>query len=148
MSSISSGLSELSIENDVCALRLLVLASKRMPDDVSEGEKTRRIVELQALQRQIQTGLHEAAVGSLVEVLIDSASRRHLGELSGRTSGNVVVNFQLPTDTSQNGNPAAGAHRAASDWIGRMVRVRIVRGGPHSLRGELASQGSRGTLSA
>ena len=52
------------------------LASKRMPDDVDEEEKTARIVALQALQREIQTRLHEQAVGSTVEVLIDSASRR------------------------------------------------------------------------
>ena len=39
------------------------LASKRMPDDVSEEEKTARIVALQALQREIQTRLHEQAVG-------------------------------------------------------------------------------------
>ena len=34
------------------------LALKRMPDDVAETEKTRRIVELQALQREIQSDLH------------------------------------------------------------------------------------------
>jgi tRNA-2-methylthio-N6-dimethylallyladenosine synthase len=67
------------------------LASKRMADDVREEEKTARIVALQSLQREIQTGLHERAVGSTVEVLIDSASRRHEAEISGRTSGNTVV---------------------------------------------------------
>src|SRR5688500_2525838 len=35
------------------------LASKRMADDVPPGEKTTRIVALQALQREIQTRLHE-----------------------------------------------------------------------------------------
>ena len=35
------------------------LASKRYADDVPEAEKTRRIVELQALQREIQLTLHE-----------------------------------------------------------------------------------------
>ena len=39
------------------------LALKRMPDDVPEEEKTRRIVALQALQRDIQGELHAAAVG-------------------------------------------------------------------------------------
>src|SRR6187551_2182201 len=37
------------------------LASKRMPDDVTPEEKTARIVALQALQREIQTEIHEAA---------------------------------------------------------------------------------------
>jgi tRNA-2-methylthio-N6-dimethylallyladenosine synthase len=102
------------------------LASKRLPDDVSAEEKTARIVALQALQRDVQTALHEEAVGTVVEVMVDSVSRRQLGELSGRSMGNTVVNFREPADT-----PTGDA-----SWIGRTVPVRITRGGPHSLRGE------------
>jgi tRNA-2-methylthio-N6-dimethylallyladenosine synthase len=102
------------------------LASKRMADDVSPEEKTTRIVALQALQREIQTALNEAAVGTTVAVLVDSVSRRHAAEVSGRTMGNTVVNFRAPADT-----PTGDA-----SWIGRTVRVRITRGGPHSLHGE------------
>ena len=40
------------------------LASKRMPDDVTEAEKTRRIVALQALQRSIQSDLFQRSIGS------------------------------------------------------------------------------------
>jgi tRNA-2-methylthio-N6-dimethylallyladenosine synthase len=72
------------------------LASKRMVDDVSEAEKTARIVALQSLQREIQMRLHEQAVGSTLDVLIDSASRRQDAEISGRTSGNTVVNCVVP----------------------------------------------------
>ncbi len=108
------------------------LASKRMQDDVEEAEKTRRIVTLQALQRDIQTRLHEEAVGSVVDVLVDSASRRREGELSGRTFGNTVVSFPAPTDTSQHG----ASTRETSTWIGHRVPVRILGAGPHSLRGE------------
>ena len=94
------------------------LADKRLPDDVSEEEKTRRIVELQALQRRIQTILNERLVGRVVDVLVDSASRRREWELSGRTSQNVVVNVPGP-----------------AEWIGQTVPVRIERGGPHSVWG-------------
>jgi tRNA-2-methylthio-N6-dimethylallyladenosine synthase len=104
------------------------LAAKRMPDDVSEEEKTARIVALQALQRQIQTGLHQETVGAVADVLVDSASRRQLHEVSGRTSGNTVVNLPVPSDTT--GNAPKGA------WIGRTIPVRITRAGPHSLWGE------------
>ncbi len=97
------------------------LASKRMPDDVSEEEKTARIVALQSLQREIQTRLHRRAVGTVVDVLVDAASRRRETELSGRTTGNTVVNFPGP--------PA---------WIGRTVPVEIKRAGAHSLWGEAA----------
>jgi len=97
------------------------LASKRYQDDVAEGEKTRRIVELQAMQREIQFALHERVVGETFDVLIDSGSRRRESELSGRTSGNTVVNLPGPRE-----------------WIGRTVPVTIRRAGPHSLWGEAA----------
>jgi tRNA-2-methylthio-N6-dimethylallyladenosine synthase len=95
------------------------LALKRMPDDVSELEKTRRIVELQALQREIQLERHAEMVDADVEVLVDSVSRRRDCEVQGRTWGNTVVNFPGP--------------RA---WLGQTVRVRITRAGAHSLGGE------------
>jgi tRNA-2-methylthio-N6-dimethylallyladenosine synthase len=107
------------------------LASKRMPDDVSPAEKTARIVALQELQRSIQTRLHEQAVGTAVEVLVDSVSRRRTRELSGRTSGNTVVNLLMPSDTS--------GSAADEDWLGRLMSVRITRSGPHSLSGEASS---------
>jgi tRNA-2-methylthio-N6-dimethylallyladenosine synthase len=95
------------------------LALKRMPDDVREEEKTRRIVELQDLQKRIQGELFAAAIGRVEPVLIDSTSRRRAWELSGRTSGNTVVN--LPGDAA---------------WLGRTLPVRITGANPNSLRGE------------
>jgi tRNA-2-methylthio-N6-dimethylallyladenosine synthase len=112
------------------------LALKRMPHDVSEEEKTRRIVALQSLQREIQTRLHERAIGTTVGVLIDSAGRRHDAEISGRTSGNTVVNSAAPRDTE------------ASAWIGKTVPVRIRRAGPHSLWGEVVVSNVRRTAPA
>jgi tRNA-2-methylthio-N6-dimethylallyladenosine synthase len=94
------------------------LAAQRLADEVSEEEKTRRIVALQALQRDIQTDLNAQLVGCTVHVLVDAASRRRDTELSGRTSTNVVVN--LPGEAS---------------WIGRLLPVRIERAGPHSVWG-------------
>jgi tRNA-2-methylthio-N6-dimethylallyladenosine synthase len=110
------------------------LASKRMPDDVREDEKTARIVELQALQRDIQTGIHERQVGSTVHVLVDSVSRRGAGTLSGRTTCNTVVSFAPP---------AAGDDESLGQWLGHTMAVRITRAGPHSLGGELATAGER-----
>jgi tRNA-2-methylthio-N6-dimethylallyladenosine synthase len=105
------------------------LAAKRMPDDVTEAEKTTRIVALQSRQREIQTALHAASVGQVVDVLVDSVSRRREGELSGRTSGNTVVNFPVP------------AHAQASPdlWLGRTVPILVTRAGPNSVAGELAA---------
>ena len=67
----------------------------------------------------------------VTEVLIDSASRRQVNEISGRTSGNTVVNLPAPADTT--------LHTAQGGWIGRTVPVRITRAGPHSLWGEAVS---------
>jgi tRNA-2-methylthio-N6-dimethylallyladenosine synthase len=90
-----------------------------MADDVAEEEKTRRIVALQGLQKRIQGELFEAAVGRVEPVLVDAKSRRRDWELSGRTSGNTVVNFP--------GEP---------QWVGQIVQVRITGANPNSLRGE------------
>jgi tRNA-2-methylthio-N6-dimethylallyladenosine synthase len=96
------------------------LADKRLADDVVDEEKTRRIVALQALQREVQTRLNEGLVGRQVEVLVDAASRRRDTDLSGRTSTNVVVNFPGP-----------------ASWIGRTMAVRVEQAGPHSVRGRV-----------
>ena len=95
------------------------LASKRMTDDIPEEEKGRRLAVLNALQKDIQWALHRHAVGTTVEVLVDSRSRRRTTELAGRTTGNTVVN--LPGDPS---------------WLGTLKTVRILRAGANSLSGE------------
>jgi tRNA-2-methylthio-N6-dimethylallyladenosine synthase len=100
------------------------LAAKRLPDEVTEGEKTRRIVQLQSLQRDVQLELLRGHVGRVEDVLVDSSSRRREWEVSGRTSGNTVVNF--PGDAT---------------WLGQIVPVRITTANPNSLKGEPA--GSR-----
>ena len=113
------------------------LAALRMPDDVSETEKTARIVALQTLQRTMQTRLHERMVGTTVEVLVEAPSRRREHELSGRTSSNIVVNF------------APGPYRSnPADWVGRTVRVDVRRAGPHSLWGEATGDVGRPTRHA
>ena len=103
------------------------LAEKRGVDDVSEEEKTRRIVALQALQRDVQTRLNAELVGRTVEVLIDAVSRRRETELTGRTSGNVVVNL-----------PGPGA------WVGQLRPIRVERAGPHSVWGQAVDAGGDG----
>jgi tRNA-2-methylthio-N6-dimethylallyladenosine synthase len=97
------------------------LAGKRLLDDVSEPEKTRRIVALQQLQKEIQAALYEAAVGSTQQVLVDGVSRRRDTELAGRTSGNTIVNFP--------GDPA---------WLGRLIDVQITGAGSYSLKGTVS----------
>ena len=96
------------------------LAARRMPDDVPEAEKTRRILALQELQRGIQLAWHRSLIGTEAEVLIDSPSRRRDGEVAGRTSGNTIVNVPGPTSL-----------------LGARALVQVTEAGPNSLRGEL-----------
>jgi tRNA-2-methylthio-N6-dimethylallyladenosine synthase len=98
------------------------LAAQRMPDDVPEDEKTRRIMALQSLQKGIQARLHEQSVGRTVQVLVDTTSRRRAWELAGRTTGNTVVN--LPGDPS---------------WLGHFVDVTIERAGAYGVWGQPAA---------
>jgi len=97
------------------------LAAKRMPDNVTDADKKRRIVALQDLQRSIQSDLFQRSIGSTHSVLVDATSRRREWELTGRTSGNTVVNFPGPPE-----------------WLGQFVDVTIKRAGPNSVWGEAA----------
>jgi len=103
------------------------LAAKRMADDVPDAEKSSRLGALQQLQKRIQQDLHHQQVGRTFEVLADSVSRRRDWEVSGRTSGNTVVNFP--------GQP---------DLLGKMVQVRIERAGPNSLWGRRTGETEQG----
>jgi len=100
------------------------LALKRMPDEISEDRKTQRIVALQELQKGVQGQLFTEAIGRIEPVLVDSRSRRREWELSGRTSGNTVVNLPGP-----------------ADWVGKIIPVRISAANPNSLRGEAVLDG-------
>ena len=104
------------------------LASKRLPDDVSEADKTSRIMALQALQRTIQEALHEQMVGRSFDVMVDSIGRRQEHEASGRTGGNVVVNIQR-----REGD-------ASPLQMGDTARITIERAGPHSAWGRRSEE--------
>jgi tRNA-2-methylthio-N6-dimethylallyladenosine synthase len=98
------------------------LAEKQLPDDVPADIKSRRLAQLQSLQKGIQQSLNAGHVGRTFEVLIDSVSRRRGTEVSGRTTGNTVVN--LPGTAGQ---------------VGSTVDVLIERAGPNSLWGRQVS---------
>ena len=97
------------------------LASKRLPDDVPDSEKTQRLIELQTRQREIQLALHQGLVGRQVEVLIEGPSRKG-GQLAGRGPDNRIVNFNGPMEAT-----------------GSFGEVTITGFGPNSLLGDLVS---------
>jgi tRNA-2-methylthio-N6-dimethylallyladenosine synthase len=72
--------------------RPLTYASRRLPDDVPEGEKTRRIMILNDIQRAITLRNNRALIGTTEEVLIDREStRKSPDDFQGRTEANRIV---------------------------------------------------------
>jgi tRNA-2-methylthio-N6-dimethylallyladenosine synthase len=93
--------------------------SLAMHDPIPEEEKSRRLVVLQDLQREIQTERHMKMIGQTMEVLVSGKSRRE-NRWSGHASSNRVLNFTSP----------------ASDLLGTYVHVLVTDAGPASLIGE------------
>ncbi|HVP92093.1 MAG TPA: tRNA (N6-isopentenyl adenosine(37)-C2)-methylthiotransferase MiaB [Terriglobales bacterium] len=98
-------------------------AAARLADDVPLEAKRRRLLELQALQKTIQAEVLRSFVGRELDVLVTGPSPKGGGRFSGRSEGNLVVNFAAPRVT-----------------IGAFAAVRITGSGPYSLHGELVSQ--------
>ncbi len=114
--------------------------SARLPDDVPQDVKRRRLNELLALQEGIGAIRNEAWLGRTVEVLLETIvpprshehdvanvganGRPDIGgtHLTGRTRGHKLVHVT-----------------GEADLVGRLVDVRIEHSGPYSLRGTLAS---------
>lgn len=87
------------------------------PDDVPEQEKTRRLMILQRLQKEIQLRLHrERYLGRCFEILIEGTARDG-HQCYGRTTTNKIINFP------DNSAP------------GTFARVLVTDLGPHTLLG-------------
>ncbi len=80
-----------------------------------------RLKVLQELQRNITLAKHKSLEGSKQEILVDGYSAHtEKGQLSGRTRGNLVVNFE-----------------GSKNMIGSIVTVEIIKGYQNSLLGRL-----------
>jgi tRNA-2-methylthio-N6-dimethylallyladenosine synthase len=95
-------------------------AASELEDSVAEKEKSRRLTELQELQKHIQFKKNRKQVGKIFEVLVEGFSRKCKEELTGRTITNKIVNFADQPET-----------------IGKIVKVKITDAGPNSLKGEI-----------
>ncbi|MEI7789444.1 MAG: tRNA (N6-isopentenyl adenosine(37)-C2)-methylthiotransferase MiaB [Chlorobiaceae bacterium] len=69
------------------------LAARTLEDDVPEPVKKRRLQEIIDLQNRISEELYQGVVGTVVEVLAESESKRSSQQLMGRTATNRVVVF-------------------------------------------------------
>lgn len=92
----------------------------KLPDTVSEEEKTRRFLALEKLHMSIQREIFQSYVGEVVDVLVEGFSARSRDDLSGHTTCNKVINF-----------------RAEPRLIGEIVKVKVTEAKTHSLYGEV-----------
>ena len=67
-------------------------AAQKFPDDVSEADKTERIIRLQALQNDISLKKNQAQIGTTESILIEETKTKKSDEdYQGRTNGNKIV---------------------------------------------------------
>ncbi|MDF1762732.1 MAG: tRNA (N6-isopentenyl adenosine(37)-C2)-methylthiotransferase MiaB [Oleibacter sp.] len=92
-----------------------------LADDTPESLKKQRLKILQDRILQNAQAISRRMVGNEEVILVSGVSRKDLGELSGRTENNRVVNFKCDDHS----------------LIGKFVKVRIEDAYPNSLRGLL-----------
>jgi tRNA-2-methylthio-N6-dimethylallyladenosine synthase len=85
------------------------VAAKRLPDDVPEEVKIRRLNEIIALQNEISKQSNHNDIGKVYEVLVEGFSKRSKEQMSGRPSQIKMVVF-----------PREGRH------IGEFIKVKIL----------------------
>ena len=95
-------------------------AARRLPDDVPDETKARRLTEIIALQGKLSAQSKKKDVGKTFEVLIEGVSKKSDQHFYGRTSQNKVVVFPK-----------------GNSGIGDFVKVAILKSTPATLIGEM-----------
>jgi tRNA-2-methylthio-N6-dimethylallyladenosine synthase len=98
-------------------------AAERLEGKIEEGEKQRRLKQLQALQDMHTLEKNTELEGSCQELLIEGKSKNSENELMGRASSWRIVNF-----------------KGKQELVGKLVDVKITKAYLHSLRGKLMEE--------
>jgi tRNA-2-methylthio-N6-dimethylallyladenosine synthase len=96
------------------------VAAKRMPDNVPEETKLRRLNEIIALQNEIAYASNQSDIGKIFEVMVEGFSKRSKEELYGRSSQNKVIIF-----------PRQGRK------IGEFIKVKVLKASSATLIAEV-----------
>jgi len=102
-------------------------ASRKLPDAIPKEVKSRRLQEIQGLQKQITGEVMKGWEGQTAPVLVEGPSKRDPDWLSGRISQNWIVNFE-------------GGERL----IGEVVDVTVERALSNSMQGALPTRETSG----
>ncbi|MEI7504837.1 MAG: tRNA (N6-isopentenyl adenosine(37)-C2)-methylthiotransferase MiaB [Paludibacter sp.] len=98
-------------------------AAKRLPDNVPEEEKLRRLAEIIEVQREITHQGNKRDIGNTFEVMVEGFSKKSKEQLFGRTSQNKVVIF-----------PRIGRQ------IGETIQVKVLSASSAALIGEVVEK--------
>lgn len=105
----------------------------RMPDDISEETKKRRLEEIIDLQRKITYEIHSELIGREMEVLVESLSRKSDEQYMGRTDCNKSV--IIPKESSFVNESGELVSKKKYE-IGDLVKVKINKVNSATLFGE------------
>ncbi len=93
------------------------LSARELTDNIPLSEKKRRLAEIEHLQEKIATVINANLFNKNVEVLVEQKKKE---KWEGRTRSGKLVFFS-----------------DSSDWLGRLVHVKVVKTSPWSLQGKL-----------
>ncbi len=98
------------------------VAARELPDDVPSAVKKARLEQVEKLQQEIQTVINARLLGKTVAILVEG---RQKGKWYGRTRTDKLVFFS-----------------SGSDYLGRLVTIKIEKTSPWSLKGKIKSDKS------
>lgn len=104
-------------------------------EQVPEDVKTQRLARLQALINEHQVEFNESTVGMEMDILLEREGKLP-GQLLGRSPYLQAVHVDL---TKKYNDLDAKSDKAYTDYMGKLVRVKIIEAGANSLKGELVS---------
>jgi len=106
-----------------------------METQVPEDVKSKRLAALQALVNEHQLEFNTNSIGKEMDVLLERPGK-YAGQLLGRSPYLQAVHVDV---SNVQNTLAEDADNPYSEFMGKLVRVRISEAGPNSLKGELVS---------
>jgi tRNA-2-methylthio-N6-dimethylallyladenosine synthase len=100
--------------------------ASKLEDDVPDTEKTRRLQEILGIQNRMIDACKQSLAGQEVEILVEGASKREEGYLTGRTRKNWLA--KLPAKGVRKGEVVVARVTGVSRWMITCDKV-LLKGG-------------------
>jgi tRNA-2-methylthio-N6-dimethylallyladenosine synthase len=126
------------------------VASRRFEDDIPEGVKKARNLELLAVQSDISLAQHRRHVGHTVEVLVEGHNKLRQKPALGPTGGDALVTLPRrapdPSHARLVGRTQGDeivAFDGPPEWVGQLVNVQVVNATPLTLLAQIPAPTGR-----